>query len=344
MRTGLYVYWGALGDHSRNVPGHPLYQVFAMDTLAELFQLDQLHFVSLYTDKVETSCNDVEFYIQHEKRSLILQRLNVKIISFTEALKHIDAYEAVFLKARFRNKSRLEEKSYDALKFEKLYAVSDPESTYIIDSDGELPLNFFDNRPSHLLTYFRDHDFYTAYTSSPLSIQTISPALTRHFSTSVRTIPEIDLMFIGNEGLKDPTLGSWLHQLHEDHFKVCVQGKWNARYPFEILPRTARQQAYKNFENSLATLQLSKAKYQQYDFLSPRIYEAHICGLPVFTLPGSSASTTFLQVESYRELAEKLRCLRDGFARDYKVVIGEQKNKLAQLETTLYKNFTASPS
>jgi hypothetical protein len=337
MKTGLYCYWGALGDHERNAPGHPLYQVFCLDTLADFLALDKIYFYSFYKNKVEQHTHEVEFYILKDKRTAILKKLQVEIVSFKQAMQLAQTVDATFLKARFRNKSRLEEKSFDALKFEKLIEIAPAEKTYVIDSDGELPLNFFTKYPVRLLTYFADLTFYAKYDTQPAVALTIPPTLVRHFSHPKETLHEADddLVFIGNEGLKSPKLSSWLNGLAEQKLKVLVQGKWTPKHNFEILKREKRQEGFLRFGQCLATLQLSKEKYCAYQFLSPRIYEANLVGAVVFSEKGYLTSTQFTEVDGVRELTEKLKCLREGFARDFASIVKQQHSVLQEIEDRL---------
>ena len=340
MSTGLYVYWGALGDHNLNVPGHPLYQSYFLDVLAKAYQLKKIYFCSLFKDKVERTVEDTMFFIKRQQRSEIVSRLDVEVVSFGKALELVTSCDSVFLKARFRNKSRLQERSFDALKFETLLTRSEPEKTYIIDSDGELPLDFFEkHRNVNLLTYFLNHQFYDSYTAAPKSIRTLPPTLTTAFETQLRPLADYnyDLFFIGNEGLKQPALMSWLQKLQEDGLKVGVQGKWSPRYAFDIYQRVDRQRAYRSFEKSLATLQLSKEKYSRYNFLSPRLYEAGIVGCVPFIEAGYSFASDFCRVESYVEFREKLRCLRDGYDRDFRTIREEQYQQLQTIEEQLFR-------
>lgn len=337
MRTGLYCYWGAVGDHGVDAPGHPLYQLHSLEYLAKAFSLQKIYFCSLFKTKVESSISDVQFYIQDVSRRKILNDLQVEIVSLGQAMKLMNSVDEVFLKARFRNKSRLQEGSFDALKFESLLEHSPENRTHIIDSDGELPVNFFESTSADLLTFFLDHSFYSKYSPAPSKITTIAPALVESFAMS---LPEVssrkyDVFFIGNEGLKQPTLSSWLNQLSHDGLRVGVQGKWSPKYDFDVFSRTQRQDAYLQFDAALSTLQVSKAQYREFTFLSPRLYEAGICGIVPFIESGYSCSSPFCTVSSYIDLREKVKCLRDGYSRDYKLIREEQYSILSGIQSQL---------
>jgi len=339
MRTALYCYWGAVGDHNLNIPGHPLYQLYNLEFLAKKFQIDKVYFFSFLKNKVEATTDAAKFFIKEADRTQITSTLNIEVIGFGDALKKVQEVDVAFIKARFRNKSRLQERSFDALKFEELLKKSEDSRTYVIDSDGELPIDFFNTYNGNLLTFFLDHQFYDKYETAPADIATIAPACVERFQKTSFALADkpIDIFFIGNEGLKQPRLSSWLNKAAEDQLEVAVQGKWKTNHSFQIYSRTDREIAYKQFEKTLATLQMSKPKYREFSFLSPRIYEAGIVGAVPLIESGYACASEFTSVDSYVEFREKLKCLREGYERDFKLIFDEQVEILEKIENNLLK-------
>lgn len=332
MSDLLYCYWGNIGDHNLNIPGHPLYQVYFLESLKETFQTNKIYFYSFLKNYDE----QLKFFILSKEREEIFNSLNIEVVDLKKAIELAKSVDVVCLKARFRNKSRLEEKSYDALKFEKiLESASKNKNTkpYVIDSDGELNSKFFNDYDCRILTYFNNHEFYTQYDKS-LEIQTVIPILSKNFKLSSKDRKiESDLVFIGNEGLKSSKLSGWLQRLSEENFNVVVNGKWKSNaYTFKIYDRLHREQAYQELMKTLSVLQVSKEKYATYDFLSPRVYESLICGVVPFIDIGYTYSTKFTCVESYVDLREKLKCLREGYERDYDSILSQQIDRMKEIE------------
>lgn len=334
----LYAYWGAVGDHNLNIPGHPLYQLYAIESIAKALDVQKVYFYSLLHPKLEASVDKAEFYINCDVRKEICQNLNIEIVSLKKALELSKTVDEVVLKARFRNKSRLQEGSYDALKFETLLNEAKNNNVYVLDSDGELPETFFDqNQNIKLLTYFQDTSFYSNCNICRENIYTILPALASRFADEIKPLElnSADVFFIGNEGLKSPELSGILQNLAQDGLDIRVQGKWTPKYDFKIYSRTERKDAYLEFPKALSTLQISKQKYAEYSFLSPRVYEALVCGVVPFIDSKYKYGTDFCKISGYIDLREKLKSLREGYSRDYKLVFDEIKNNLQQVENDI---------
>jgi len=219
---------------------------------------------------------------------------------------------------------------------------ADPSKVWIIDSDGELPKNFFMKFPVRgVVTYFYyAQDFYreSQYDPVPNTVVTIPPILTERLKKRAKPLEPIffDLFFVGNYGLKQKKLPEWLEKLNEDGLRVAVQGKWPNRFGFRIFQRTERKKAYELFERSLSSVQISKEKYRNYSFLSPRIYETLAVGGFCFIEEGYVCQTPFSSVSNYIEFREKVLTLKEGFDRDFEPARTELIQKLEEIEGSLF--------
>lgn len=312
----LYCYFGRFGDHNLDIPGHPLYQLFLLNSLAQKFNIDK--FSVYYYDKPKSFTN--EFSILRDYRKHLHSKLiEYDDISFADALT--DKYDIVFLKYRFRNLSRLLAKSYDRLKFEKLFQTHG-EKVYIIDTDAEVK-----ERCPHVVSFFLKD---WAYPSN--DIIKLIPVLEEDIANVVDVQDKTyQLTFIGNEYFKVDIAQKFAELAARTNVDLVVQGKWKF-HPFlkAILPRTERVAGYNNLKFSDCSVQISKKIYLDFDFMSPRIFESWLLGTLIFSQ--NSFMGAFSKFDGMIDLAEKIKLLKGFNINEYKfLLLNEISNAYAKM-------------
>lgn len=322
MKKALFCYFGRFGDHTAPIPGHPLYQIFFLNSISKKFGIDK--FDIFYYDEYDYDIKD-NFVVLSEYRQKLKDALIDKDnLSFDEALNN--KYDVVFLKYRFRNYSRLKEGSLDRLKFEKLADVH-YNNSWIIDTDAEIKKT--DYFPRILSLFLKDFDYPSKHTTK------IIPVLHTDIQECIREIEKKEMMmFIGNEYNKSG-IHNILELSHKWNLKTFVQGKWKKQaYIDSILDRTDRVYGYRNLENALFTVQASKDIYQTYDFMSPRIFESYLLSTLVFG--NYSFFPKFSKYSNDVVLQEKIRFLTEINSKEYfKILKLEIEELYSNLEEVL---------
>lgn len=162
MKKYLYTYFGFLWPNSIDIPGHFLYQPFLLKEILHKIDKDSNYKIDFYSylNNLETipesviNKNSYFFKISNYIRAWASIVINVRsknnnaLLNIEEILYNIkkDNYDAVFLKARFRNMSTYSKKYYDTYKFEKILdtCIKAKTPTYIIDTDCSLSEKFID--------------------------------------------------------------------------------------------------------------------------------------------------------------------------------------------------------
>lgn len=299
MTRGLYCYMGRLDDHFYNQPGHPLFQLYYMNALKEEFGVDK--FDVYYYDKHSYAGRYENFFRVNtiQRWDLFKSLVNDDDLSLLEVIRNLSSYDYVFLKYRFLNFSRLNERSLDRLKFEELYNRCEHKS-YIIDTDAEIKESY-ENIISLFLSGY-------PYPGKPV-VRVVVPVLKKDMDlrNSIKRKSDI-LTFIGNEYFKGDISGL-LEQIHlKCKIGIVVSGKWKENYFSNIIPRTERLEGYRSLAQSLCTVQKSKEVYDSYDFMSPRIFESFLLGTICFGK--SSFLPKFCRYQTNLELIEKIKYLK----------------------------------
>jgi hypothetical protein len=310
MSRALYCYFGRFDDHDLDVPGHPLYQLFFIKSLARKFGIKEfdIYFYDKYDRKL-TICHSV----LKEERSLIQHRLIRKYdIGFDEAMDK-DEYDIVFLKYRFLNYSRIVSGSFDKLKFDKLYEQHKSKA-FIIDTDAEVKEPF-----DKIITLFASPDYKYA---DGAYVVPILPVLKEDMLEAVETDLEKkwQLTFIGNEYFKERLPGTLKELELRIDLPIIVQGKWK-QYDWlkKIIPRVNRREGYETLKQSICTVQISKPSYLKYDFMSPRIFESLLLGTIAFS--ENSFMSHFSRYRGIVDLCERIKLLKTLSMEQYRKIL-----------------------
>lgn len=324
MRIGLYCYFGRFYDHSVNIPGHPLYQVFFLNSIAKKFGIDKFY-VHYYPDPYDYSGG--QFEVLSDYRKMLYDKLVLKEISFEEAL-NIDV-DFVFLKHRFRNYSRLRDGSLDCYYYERLLERH-YDKAYVIDTDGEIVNSEF--KPKKILSLYFKPEVYHFDTE----VKVIVPVLKDDILNVIDVVKkEYKLTFIGNEYFKVGIVDEFSElKKYCPDLRIVVQGKWKSENIVDqILDRTKRKDGYISLSSSICTIQISKVEYLCFDFLAPRIFEAYLMSTLCFSK--NSFMPKFSQYKNVLELSEKIKFLKSLSPQEYNKIL---KAELDELYLNLEKN------
>ncbi|MHA1685207.1 MAG: hypothetical protein ACTSYD_02240 [Candidatus Heimdallarchaeaceae archaeon] len=238
-------------------------------------------------------------------------------------------YDIIFLKNRFRNYSRLREKSLDYYYFQQILSAHQQNDVYIIDTDAQIKVPH-----KNLITFFLDEYPYPKGTTN---IYKVIPVLKDDVLSCIReNKKKTQLTFIGNEYFKSD-LKDVLISLKEYYpeLKINVQGKWKPDANLNIIDRTKRILGYRMLQSSISSIHISKDIYLKYLFLSPRIFESMILGTIIFAR--ETFMPKFSHFESPLELSEKLKFLNEISLREYYDILKMEINELYEnVEEKIY--------
>lgn len=303
----LYAYFGLLGTHEIDSPGHSFYQLGLIDSLRETFGDSKFDFYSYYPKEIK----QIPFGVPlDELGNLFTSRFNSLISEYNLTLDSVlqkiknKEYAKLYLKARFRNLSTLSKKWDDAFQFERIIEVA-VESGYtkdqiiILDTDLSLPLNFLEEYDDKVKVLIPSIDF---------------PGISNYFLTECMKInsdripmtSEFSLVFYGNLDTSNYKSGNekstmlnevLVDLLTKDYgcsslLDVMIVGKDgnDAILQLKLTPekltchvsnvsRNRRDTLWKVLSHSLIMLNVTKEKYNDARFIPARIYEAMIFGM-----------------------------------------------------------------
>lgn len=330
----LYCYFGELGFFDNNIPGHSFYQIGLLDSLSEKYSVIKFDFYN-YIDTTVVSSSRPK-YSTDKIGKAISQHADFLIdqyrLSYSDVIKNINnrVYDKLFLKARFRNLSTLEQRIKDATRFETIiqHAISckyDPSDIVVIDTDMSLSEEMI-------------------ATLSNLKIKIEIPSI---------TIPGISRYFLGVcmdihkkqiESAKKPPVLTYHGNLDSNNYK---QGHSKNQIIFEIIesvnheftfdqttfelilatkitdfttklvekmprvklvPRQNRELIWAALSGSLASINVSKDLYLEKNFIPARVYEAIMAGIiPVSYKQSSVKAMSFDTVNDFFEICKFLK-------------------------------------
>jgi hypothetical protein len=314
--NALYAYFGRMGDHDLNIPSHPLYQIFFLNSISKEFGIKK--FDVYYYDKYPNAFLNSYDILDSYRGSLHKKIINHNDISLSDALS--GDYDVVFLKYRFRNPSRISSGSFDRLKFDSLYEKY-KDRCWIIDTDDEILESY-----PRILSLF--HDVRFQYPGNPKVKQLIPILSDDIFNVLVRPdilFKQYALTFIGNEYSKDDIQNQFREIHQRTQIPINVQGKWN-KYPFiqYVIPRHMRTYGYGLWQSSACSIQISKPQYLTYDFMAPRIFESYLLSTIIFSK--NSFMGPFSKYSGMIDLCERILTLKDLTSLEYHKLLESEIN------------------
>jgi hypothetical protein len=302
-------------EHNTPYPGHPLYQLNFIDSLAVAFNVDKFD-ILYYNPKVPVACVTI---CPDSRNKLFANRIDREIYPISRYQPKIDfsRYDAIFLKHRFHNESRLKDlKGLDVEIYERTLreALEAKKPVYIIDSDAELSKDprFWNGLDTSLITVL---SFFTKPEVLPASTLLISPTSYAlldqiHESVSKKSLDYKNFSYDGNNYLKDPSLQGYLKTICKRRYfdNVVVLGKnWTAEHCTSLYPREQRFSFYevrKYF--GYASINITKPIYAKYSFASPRIVESFMLGEYIYAPDDYVYMPDDLKFEDFTEFYHRM--------------------------------------
>lgn len=329
----LFCYFGRFFDHTADIPGHPLYTLFYLKSIAKYYNIEK--FDVLYYDTmfpVYTYGESVFSVLQDKRIQLYSSLINKDNVTLQEALD--TEYSMVFLKHRFRNYSRLADGCYDRFVYDKLYDKFKSKSI-LIDTDAELTsdeiIQHYNDTKNMTISLFSSNKYaLRKYTTR------IIPVQRDDISVNEALLKTDKLTFIGNMyGKKD--LYPMLFDTYNNYkqLDIVLHGKWNTDTWYKVIKRQQRILGYNSLMMSIATINMSKEIYHTYDFMSPRIFEAMLLNTICFST--NSFVPKFYHPTDGIALSEKLKFLYEQYKTGkYRILFNKYVNEVYDtLESTI---------
>jgi hypothetical protein len=301
----LYTYFGLLDLHSIDSPGHSLYQLGLIDSIANHFGQEKFDFLSYYPSDIipERESKKELFGFPEGPHSKIFKeyfkmRIDDYLISAVKVFSNISErkYDKLFLKARFRNLSALSKKWKDARLFEGLieHAIEfgyDKEDIIILDTDLSLSDKFIKRYGENVTIVVPSIDF------PAISGSFLTDCYDANVENWENKCEGLNTVYYGNvdtskykEGnQKNEILGQAIRRIEEllegedtltlickkdDYLTAVAEPAHN----FHI-DRNNREAIFSSLADSTIMLNVTKDKYSDEKFVPARIYEAIIFGL-----------------------------------------------------------------
>jgi hypothetical protein len=312
MTKALYGYFGNIVEHDDPFPGHPLYQLNFIDSLSKAFGVDKFDILFYNVPSVAP----LKIFHNEIRRSIITSKIETCYAPNGRELNLPDfsKYDVIFLKHRFENASRLNDmKGLDVETYERAIekALDANKQIYLIDSDAELmsdPKFWLGKTVSniHVLTFFNKNQSYPV---EALKISPTSSILLEQVNNLSVKEPTVTFAYDGNNYLKAPSLLEYLLEIKRRNYftNILVLGKNWDKYPFGVFDRDSRIQFYKSrLAYSRASLNITKPKYQDDEFASPRIVESFMLGEYIYAPSAYSYMPTALKFDDFIEFYHKL--------------------------------------
>lgn len=339
MKKILYAYFGKLGIFDEDIPGHSFYQIGLLDAIRDSEGDCKIDFYS-YLPTSNTTLVFPDDELGRLNISYFKELVDDYDIPFHEVANRIISkeYDAIYLKARFRNLSTLAKGLFDAQEFEDLIriAASIEVPVYILDTDLSLP------------TSFMESDRY------PFTIKIPSidmPGIGKRFAEDclainterIRKKPKLPtVLYYGNLDFKNykvghsknPIILDLLKQLDEysmfdgSQFMVTHAGKPVSEVNvYKQIPRSNRLDIWHSFSEAVASINISKDLYIERGFLPARTYEAAMFG----TITVSYLDKTLhpgMSFTSVGQAVQQLIYLAESSVDDYLSLYSHQVNQL----------------
>lgn len=308
-KLSLYAYFGLLGFHKIDSPGHSFYQIGLLDSIRELSNC-KFDFYSYYPNYLK----NIEFEISTDKlgylyNSYFKKLINEYNIDFNKVIMNIKdkKYERLYLKARFRNLSTLSKKWDDTYQFENILNTAikygyRKDEIFILDTDLSLS-NFFIKKYENKITIFKPSIDFPGISNSFLN-----DAIEININNYISYKQKHSLVYYGNTDTSKYKSGNHKNEILKDILytvsmtdyefennlnlflidKISNDKKINFISESElnknianilIINRADRNTIWKILKDSLIMINVSKDKYDSLKFIPARIYEAMMFGM-----------------------------------------------------------------
>lgn len=342
-KRSLYCYFGFLGIHDVNIPGHSFYQLPLLTSIRQHLIEDEVSRFDIYyylpneikNDAHRDQFPNTEFGNQHEAYA---DRLVARdLLDFEEILACIrnHRYDKIFLKARFRNLSTLSKKWKDAKEFEMIldcaldsgYEGSD---IYILDTDLSLSAKFIKKlEEKNINRVIPSIHFPTVTTQTASTFKSITK---KYIEEGKRET--FEGYYYGNLNFKNYKAGHSKNPIilealkaltppYEGFFSslglptVHLMGKVDQETLSQLpntrtLERHQRKVIWEQMEKSWFSINVSKDLYLKEGFVPARVYEALIFGnIPISYSPNGEyewlhPALTFKSAEDCVEIVKFL--------------------------------------
>jgi len=302
----LYAYFGLLDLHEIDSPGHSLYQLGLIDSIACHFNQEKFDFLTYYPDAALPtigSSKELTGFPEDSYHSKIFKeyfemRISEYLISVHRVFANISnhTYDKLFLKARFRNLSTLGRKWRDARLFENLiqHAIEygyGKEDIIILDTDLSLSKKFVEKYRAVVTIVIPSVDF------PGISGSFLTDCVEANVKNWEKKCEGLNSVYYGNvdtskykEGnQKNAILAQAIHRIEEmkdgeDTLTlICKRGDYSTAVLDPALnihiDRNDRIRIFNSLAMSNIMLNVTKDKYNDLEFIPARIYEAIIFGM-----------------------------------------------------------------
>ena len=294
--TSLYAYFGVLGLHAVDSPGHALYQVGLLQSIKESFNEEKFDFYSFYSLEELAQAGTTIRYPNSDLGKVFEKYCDSLMaeycIELERVMEKIDRkeYSKIYLKARFRNLSALEKKRTDAYDFERMLQAAvaagySKEEIVILDTDLSLSESFCSNWDEHAT--FLIPSIHFPGISSKFLKECIATIDWEKKTAAYVFYGNIDTANYKKGNEKSPILNESLKWtidfLQEKPSKLIVICKKKDFFSLETvvehIDRSDREKIWEGLQKSTVMLNVTKEKYNAVRFIPARIYEALIFGM-----------------------------------------------------------------
>lgn len=348
--TSLYSYFGLLGIHDIDTPGHSLYQLGLIDSIKENFHEDKFDFYSYYPESVVDNVK-IKPYPSTELGNLFTEYQDTlfddTFVDHGTVIKKIrnQEYHNLYLKARFRNLSTLSKKWRDAKAFELIINEAivsgyTPDRIIILDTDLSLSDKFFQKYGDLVTVKIPSIDFpgiSNRFLNRCIDIHTNNPNKTNLNSVFYGNIDTTNYKSGNSKSdllpeVFEMVIDHHMSQTNESRFFIISKEKDFIPFNREItynIPRHDRVGIWDTLEGGRVMLNITKDKYDTQHFIPARIFEAMIFGMiPVsykfnWLCPAFSFESLYDLSEIYAYLSE---CDNAGLVQAYQYFVNSYIN------------------
>jgi len=349
----LYAYFGILGLHQIDTPGHSLYQLGLIDSIRETYGDEKFDFYSYYPSELINPHEILLYPEEHplgelfnlKKEELILDSL-YEIDGVLESIRN-KLYAKLYLKARFRNLSSLAKKWKDAREFEYILVAAiaagySKEEIIVLDTDLSLPHSFYLNYGERITILIPSIDFPGI---SESFLEKCVASNLRNFDTKTKEIVfygNIDTSKYKTGNTKSPILVHALKYISESlsgsnplTLIVKPSDSRSIALPNTMtVARNHRAKIWNTLVSSGIMLNITKDKYSERGFIPARIYEALIFGMvPIsYKFPFLGEAFSFNDLDELSEIIAYLNeCDPEDFKAAYLHSVLEYKKHVTKL-------------
>lgn len=346
----LYTYFGLLDLHEVDSPGHSLYQLGLIDSIAKEYGQDKFDFFSYYPPEIMPPRGDTKELMgfSNDPHSKIFmeyfeRRIDTYLIGLIEMFSNVSEkkYDKLFLKARFRNLSTLSKKWRDARIFEQLIlqaieAGYSRNEIIILDTDLSLSPVFLERYGDLVTIVIPSIDI------PGISTDFLQDCFNANVSNWHNKTSGLNTVYYGNvntskykEGnQKNEILSHAIRRIEQfdptrDSLTLICKGDDyldSVSYPDKNIhiERWNRKKIFKSLLSSNIMLNVTKDKYDDARFVPARIYEAMIFGLiPVsYKFKFMSEAFSFNDLEDLEEIYLYFKdCSSQDMLNNYQVFV-----------------------